>query len=75
VRVLTPGASAEIEMQWFNWCGTPSEGTAIQPTLQLRFSTGADITIPATAQTMQPPRCDAQSQPSSLNVSAPLTPQ
>lgn len=75
VRVLAPGASAEIDMQWFNWCGTPSEGTAIQPALQLRFAGGVDVTIPTTQQTMQPPRCDAQSQPSTLTVSVPLTSQ
>ena len=75
VRVLAPGASAEIDMQWFNWCGTPSEATAIQPMLQLRFASGVDVTIPPTAQTMQAPRCDAPNQPSPLTVSAPLTPQ
>ena len=59
VRVLAPGASAEIDMQWFNWCGTPSEETAIQPSLRLQFATGVDVTIPATEQTMQaaPLRC------------------
>jgi hypothetical protein len=75
VRVLAPGASAEIEMQWFNWCGTQSEETAIQPTLRLQFATGVDITIPASAQTMGPPRCDEPSHPSLLNVSVPLTSQ
>lgn len=74
VRVLAPGTSAQIDMQWFNWCATPSDGTAIQPALRLQFTTGVDVTIPKTAQTMTPPRCDAASLPSTLNVGAPLVP-
>jgi photosystem II stability/assembly factor-like uncharacterized protein len=75
VRVLPPGGSAEIDMQWFNWCGTPGEGTGIQPSLRLQFATGVDVTIPATAETIQLPRCDAPNLPSTLTVSAPLTSQ
>lgn len=75
VRVLAPGASADIDMQWFNWCGTPSEGNGIQPALRLQFATGVDITIPKTFQTMTPPRCDSPSGGSTLTVSAPMAPQ
>lgn len=74
VRVLAPDGSAQIDMQWFNWCAIPSEGTAIQPALRLQFTTGVDVPIPKTAQTMTPPRCDAASLPSTLNVGVPLVP-
>jgi Domain of unknown function (DUF4232) len=75
VRVLAPGASANIDMQWFNWCGTPSEGNGFKPALQLQFATGVDVTIPETVETMTPPRCDAPGDPSTLTVSAPMAPQ
>jgi hypothetical protein len=50
-----------IEMQWLNWCGSPSEGTLIQPSLDLHFATGVDVTV--RAQPMSPARCDAPACP------------
>lgn len=54
VHVLTPGAKAWVPMDWANWCGKPSEGALISPTLLLRFGT---LQVAARATEMTPPRC------------------
>ena len=54
VHVLAPGKRAWVPMDWANWCGRPSEGTLITPTLVLRFG---GLRIAAKAHVMTPPRC------------------
>jgi hypothetical protein len=55
VHVLAPGAKAWIPVDWANWCGKPSEGTLIRPTLVLHF--GASRVAARVNNLMTPPRC------------------
>jgi hypothetical protein len=72
VHVLAPGAKAFVHVDWYDWCGKPSEGTLIRPTLQLRFS---GLEVAARAHVMTPPRCGTPgtgTRGSTILVSPPL---
>jgi hypothetical protein len=73
VHILAPGAKAVVHMDWFDWCGKPSEGTLIRPTLRLRFD---ELQIAARAHVMTLPRCGSPgtgTRGSTILVSPPLT--
>lgn len=66
VHVLAPGARAFVHMDWAEWCGKPSAGTVIRPTLRLRFG---ELQVIARAHLMTPPRCDVPGTESTIRVS------
>lgn len=71
-RVLAPGQTAVVEMQWLNWCGSPhaavSHGgeplTVLKVDFLLRFGAGLVVA----AQSAGTPPCLAPSSPSTLIV-------
>lgn len=65
VHVLAPGARAFIHIDWAEWCGKPSAGTLIRPTVRLRFD---GLRIAARAHVMTPPRCDVPGTESTIRV-------
>jgi hypothetical protein len=66
VRVLQPGQSAAIGLQWRNWCGgfQPADGFV------LHFGNGLHVVARA-AQAVEPPVCAAPGYGSWLNASRP----
>jgi Domain of unknown function (DUF4232) len=69
-RVLAPGQTAVVEMQWLNWCGSPhaaiSHGgeplTVLKVNFLLRFGAGLVVA----AESAGTPPCLAPSSPSTL---------
>jgi Domain of unknown function (DUF4232) len=72
VHVLAPGAKAAVHMDWYDWCGKPSEGTLIRPILRQRFRA---MHVAARAHVMTLPRCGTPgtgTRGSTILVSPPL---
>jgi hypothetical protein len=69
LRVLAPGATAEIFLQWWNYCGGRVDLKAA-PTVYLRFRSGLVVKAPVSKQ-WGVPYCNAPGSPSTLLVSGP----
>jgi hypothetical protein len=72
IRVLRPGAKADIWLQWRNWCGRPSASASIRPIFALGFAHGLNLRAPTTGLSPSPPVCAAPGHASWLNVSPPV---
>jgi Domain of unknown function (DUF4232) len=71
LRVLDPGATATIYLQWWNYCGTAVD-LKVPPTVYLRFGYGLVVTAPVSKE-WGVPYCNAPKAPSTLFVSGPRT--
>lgn len=70
-RILEPGATATVYLQWWNYCGPPVD-LKVPPTVRLRFRNGLVVSATASSQ-WGVPYCVGRGAPSRLFVSAPRT--
>jgi hypothetical protein len=67
LRVLEPGASTVVYLQWWNYCGARVD-LKLPPTVSLRFRDGLTVTATASRQ-WGVPICNSPDGPSTLFVS------
>jgi hypothetical protein len=71
-RVLAPGQTARVEMQWLNWCGSPhapvSQGGEPLTVLKVNFLFGFGAGLVVNAESVGTPKCFAPKSPSVLIV-------
>lgn len=64
VHVLRPGKSAQVDLTWRNWCGSPTlHGTRELKTVRIRF--GSALTV---AGKVRKPACGLRGTPSTVSV-------
>jgi len=70
LRVLEPGATATIYLQWWNYCG-PAVDLKVPPVVYLRFGNRLVVRAPGSEHNWGVPYCNAPRAASTLFVSGP----
>jgi hypothetical protein len=71
LRVLEPGATATIYLQWWNYCGRAVD-MQVPPVVHIQFDNGLVVTAPG-QKSWGVPYCNGPTAPSTLFVSGPRT--